>query len=73
MEKGVPAHLAPYRLFSTKLRKVIEYRSSSTAGMLCSHSVREGPESRYTERGLAMMAARSHLPPVLSAKAEATR
>ncbi len=42
---------------------MIEYLSRSIGGMLCSHSVRDGPASRYAERGAAMIAARCHLPP----------
>src|SRR6476620_2491394 len=39
-----PAHA--HELLSRKLRKVIEYRRRSTPGILCSHSVRDGPRKR---------------------------
>src|SRR6476469_10026739 len=46
-----------------KLRNVIEYLSWSTGGMLCSHSVRDSPRNRYTERGSAVRDTRSQAVP----------
>ena len=37
----------------------MEYLSVSTSGMLCSHSVRAGPLSRYADRGSAVRDTRS--------------
>src|SRR4051794_2120915 len=54
-----------------KLRNVIEYRSASTPGMLCSHSLRDGPESRYADRGSATIERRSHLLPSLRRRRKA--
>src|SRR5262245_44633191 len=37
--------------YGLSVRKVIEYLSDATAGMLCSKSRRASPEIRYADRG----------------------
>jgi len=50
------------------LLNVTEYRKRSAGGMLCCHSVRAGPRSRYTERGSKISEARSQPLPRLRLK-----
>src|SRR5205814_158381 len=58
MPKQLVGAVEKVNLHPRKVRSVIEYRKSPTGGMLCSHSSRDGPRSRYIDCGSTTTAAR---------------